>query len=556
MPELNPLKKVASAVTGVAHGVRSGKDDAAVLVGEVPGAGRDVVDLWVEMLRIGTGGSEVAPQRGDKRFSDPTWQTNPAYRALAQGYLAGTRAVERVTDRLEERDFRHAQAVKFVSGIVTSALAPTNYLLGNPAALKRAFETGGRSLVQGGKNFVDDLIHNGGMPSMVRRDAFTVGIDLAVTPGAVVSRDPVAELLQYTPTTEQVHEIPTIVVPPPIGRYYFLDMAPGRSFVEYAVSQGLQMFLLSWRNPEKEHASWGIEEYVNRVIAAVDETREITGSDKVNLIGFCAGGILEAIALNRLADLGQDKVATASFAVTLLDWAGQIPMAAFGQGPTMALAGAASARQGVFQARQMAGAFTWLRPNDLVWNYWVNNYLMGQDPPAFDILAWNADGTRLPAHLHKQFLDIFHRNPLAQSCARTFAGSEFDAARITMPVFVQGAITDHLTPWTGTYRTTQLVGSDDITYVLSNAGHIASLVNPPNNPKASYFVGGNAGTVDAETWRAASTKKSGSWWTEWADWAKERSGALKDAPGDLGDGAHRELAEAPGLYVRDKVPAA
>ncbi|QQS01091.1 MAG: alpha/beta fold hydrolase [Austwickia sp.] len=556
MPDLNPLKKVSDAVTGVATGLRSGMDGAATAVAaEAPAAGRDVVDLWVELLKIGTGASEVAPDRGDKRFSDPTWQTNPAYRAIAQGYLAGTRAVDKLTDRLEEKDYRHAQAVKFVSGIVTSALAPTNYLLGNPAALKRAFETGGKSLVEGGKNWIDDLVHNGGMPSMVRKDAFTVGVDLAVTPGAVVTRDPVAELLQYTPTTAQVHEVPTIVVPPPIGRYYFLDMAPGRSFVEYAVSQGLQMFLVSWRNPDKEHADWGIDNYVERLISAIDEVREITGSQKVNLVGFCAGGILEAITLNRLADLDKDVVANGSFAVTLLDWAGQIPMAAFGQGPTMALAGAASHRQGVFQARSMASAFTWLRPNDLVWNYWVNNYLMGQDPPAFDILAWNADGTRLPAQLHKQFLDIFHTNPLASSCAREFAGSPFDAATINVPVFVQGAITDHLTPWKGTYRTTQLVGSDDVTYVLSNAGHIASLVNPPTNPKASYFVGTDAGALDAEEWQAGSTKKMGSWWTEWVEWSKPRSGDLKDAPAELGDGAHPELAEAPGFYVRDLVPA-
>ena len=555
MVELNPLKKVSDVVTGVAHGVRGGLGDAAVVATEVPGAGRDVVDLWVELLKIGTGSSEVAPERGDKRFADPMWQSNIAYRAVSQGYLAGTRVVDKVTDRLEERNFRHAQAVKLVAGIVTSALAPTNYLIGNPAALKRAVETRGMSLVQGGKNFIDDVRHNGGMPSMVRRDAFTVGEDLAVTPGAVVSRSPVAELLHYTPTTAQVHEIPTIVVPPPIGRYYFLDMAKGRSFVEYAVSQNLQTFLLSWRNPEKQHANWGIDDYVERVLTAIDEVREITGADKVNLIGFCAGGILEALTVNRIADIGEDTINTASFAVTLLDWAGQIPMAAFGQGPTMALAGAASRAQGVFQARQMAGAFTWLRPNDLVWNYWVNNYLMGQDPPAFDILAWNADGTRLPATLHKQFLDIFHRNPLAQSCARSFAGSAFDAGRITVPVFVQGAITDHLTPWKGTYRTTELVGSDDVTYVLSNAGHIASLVNPPSNPKASYFVGDQAGALNAEQWQAASTKKSGSWWTEWAEWAAARSGPLMDAPGQLGDEEHPVLAEAPGLYVRDLVPA-
>ena len=558
MPDLNPLtplRKAAGTVVDAARAIPQGITDASMIASEAPAVAGDVVGLWSELLKIREGKSEVAPPRGDKRFADPAWETNPTYKALAQTYLTATGAVERLGDRLEAKDYRQAQAVKFVAGILTSALAPTNFLLTNPAALKRIIDTGGRSLVAGAKNFADDVLHHGGMPSMVKRDAFTVGVDLAVTPGGVVSREPVAELLQYTPTTDEVYTIPTIVIPPPIGRYYFLDLAPGRSFVEYAVSSGFQTFLVSWRNPDKEHADWGVDEYVARVLRVIDEVRAITESDKVNLIGFCAGGILQSVTLNRLAAIGEDKVGAASFAVTLLDWSGQIPMAAFSQSQTLAMAGGMSKYKGVFGSGDMATAFTWLRPNDLVWNYWVNNYLMGQDPPAFDILAWNADGTRLPARLHRQFLDVFHHNVLTKPGGQTYAGSPYDAGTITVPVFVEGGTTDHLTPWTGTYRTTQMVGSSDITYVLSNSGHIASLVNPPTNPKASYFIGPNAGRVDAQTWREGSSKKQGSWWTEWVEWSAKLSGEKKPAPTRLGGDAHPVLSRAPGLYVRDKAPA-
>lgn len=535
--------------------VNQAVSDTGTLLRQAPGAGREVMGLWADLLRIQAGGSRHEPHPKDPRFVDPTWAENPIYRTWAQSYLAWCAMNQRVGKRLDDSGFRYAEGAKFASGIVTSALSPTNYFWGNPAAIKRAFETGGGSLVQGAANFVDDMVHNNRLPKMVPKGAFTVGEDLAVTPGAVVARDDVAELLQYTPTSEKVREVATIVVPPPIGRYYFLDLAPGRSFVEYAVAEGQQMFLLSWRNPEKQHAKWNIDTYGERLLRAIEEVREITGQERVNLVGFCAGGLIEAVALNRLAEQGLDHVGAASFAVTLMDWRGRYPMNAFANDAVLEFARRASARKGVFAAHQMGGAFTWLRPDDLVWNYWVNNYLMGKEPPAFDILAWNADGTRLPAGLHGQFLDLFKNSPMAQVDTRSYCGSPFDASRITVPVFVQGAVTDHLTPWQGTYRTTELVGSDDITYVLSNAGHIASLVNPPTNPKASYFTGPDAGKVSASDWKAGSTKQSGSWWTEWVRWSAERTGKLVDAPKGLGGRGHAELAAAPGLYVRDGAAA-
>jgi polyhydroxyalkanoate synthase subunit PhaC len=355
----------------------------------------------------------VAPVKGDRRFADPAWSTNPLYHRIEQTYLASADALGQVLDEWRRAidDPTRAQMASFAATIVTSAAAPTNFLATNPAALKEAFDTGGMSLVRGLGNYLSDLRHNGGMPSMVERGAFTVGTDLALTPGAVVARDEVAEVLQYAPTTDMVHERPVLVVPPPIGRFYFLDLRPGRSFVEYAVSRGLPTFLLSWRNPHKEQGEWDLDTYAARVSAAIDEVREISGSDDVNVIGFCAGGIITTTLLNQMAAHGDTRVHSMSYAVTMLDFGQPEQLGAFSGPRVLEFAKGRSRRKGLISARDMASAFTWLRPDDLVFNYWVNNYLMGRKPPAFDILAWNADGTNLPGALHGQFLDIF-----AHSC--------------------------------------------------------------------------------------------------------------------------------------------
>jgi polyhydroxyalkanoate synthase len=504
-----------------------------------------------DLASIAMGASPVSPAADDWRFRDRAWTDHPFYRRLGQAYVASCAVADETLDDLA-RSGQASPAARFLLTILESASAPTNTLLGNPAAVKRAYETGGLSLVRGIKNFTGDVRHNGGMPSTVARSVYQVGRDFAITPGAVVDRDPYAEVIQYTPSTEQVQARPVLIIPPPIGRYYFLDLRPGRSMVEYAVGRGLQTFMLSWRNPTRDQADWNLDTYAGRVLTAIEAVREVTGAPDIDVIGFCAGGILTTMALNHLAALGQAPVHSASYAVTLLDWGQEVPIKAFSASRLLALARWNSARAGVISARDMGGAFTWMRPDDLVWKSWVNNYLMGDKPPAFDILAWNADGTNLPAALHAQFLDIFENNPLATPGKLTCLGTPVDLSTITLPTYVTGGVTDHLTPWTSCYRTTQLL-SGPSTFVLSNAGHIQSLVNPPGNPKAVFYTGAEPG-ADPEAWLAAAEKHTGTWWTNWADWIIAQSAGTKAAPAGLGSAEHPPLDDAPGCYVRDLVP--
>ncbi|MFP5371665.1 MAG: PHA/PHB synthase family protein, partial [Actinomycetes bacterium] len=450
-------------------------------------------------------------------------------------------------------DWRDVERARFAANALVSTLAPTNTLPGNPAALKKAIDTGGGSIVRGLRNFLDDLRHNGGMPTQTDRSAFTVGADLGVTPGSVVYRDEVMELIQYAPSTPTVRERPLVVVPPPIGRFYFLDLRPGRSFVEHAVGSGLTVFLISWRNPTPEQADWDLDTYAERVRRAVGVAKEITGSPDVNTLGFCAGGILMTTLLNHLAASGDDSVHSASYAVTLLDFGTPAPLGAFSGARLVGMARRSSTAKGVITARSMGAVFNWMRPDDLIFNYLVRQWLMGEDPPAFDILAWSVDGTNLPARLHEQFLQIFRDNELVRPGVMTVLGTPIDLSRITVPTFVTGATTDHLTPWTGCYRTTQLL-SGPSTFVLSSSGHIQSLVNPPGNPKMFFYTGGEPGR-DPEAWRESAEKHTGSWWECWAPWTIERSGSEVPAPAGPGSAAYPPIEPAPGSYVLDRVPA-
>jgi polyhydroxyalkanoate synthase subunit PhaC len=508
---------------------------------------RETGHLARELLRIAKGSSSVAAPKGDWRFADPTWHENPIYRRVGQAYLSLEGSMGRLVDELEKSG-KESDKARFAVTLLTSAVAPTNFLAGNPAAIKKTFETGGQNLFRGLRNWAGDVRHNGGMPSMADPEALQVGRDLALTPGSVVERDEVAELIQYVPTTAEVRDRPVLIVPPPIGRFYFLDLRPGRSFIEYVVARGLQTFLLSWRNPGNEQADWDLDTYAARVLRAIDAVREITGSDDVNTIGFCAGGVITTGVLNHLAATGDTRIRSASFAVTLLDFGQRAPIQAFSSAKLLSFARTRSRRAGVISARDMGAAFTLMRPNDLIWNYWVNNYLMGQKPPIFDILSWNADGTNLPAALHVQFLDIFETNSLCQRGATKVLGTPVDLSTIEVPTFAVGAMTDHLTPWKGCYRTTQLL-SGPMTFVLSNSGHIQSLVNPPGNPKASYYTGEQPGN-DADEWLTTATKHTGSWWEAWAEWITGHSGEQRPAPQYLGSPTFEPITPAPGDYVR------
>ena len=524
-------------------------------LGQPVAVAREVNRLGRELLSIARGSSELAPSPKDKRFQDPSWTENPVYRRVGQGYLSLGRSLGRLVDDYEAggADWHDVERSRFAVQALTSLLAPTNTLLGNPAAIKRAFETGGRSVARGLGHLLEDLRHNGGMPAQTDRTAFTVGTDLAVTRGAVVYRDEVVEIIEYAPSTPTVHSRPLLVIPPPIGRFYFLDLRPGRSFVEYAVSQGLHVFLISWRNPTPEQADWGLDTYAQRVLDAVQVVKDVSGSPDVNALGFCAGGVLMTTVLNHLAATGDESVHSASYAVTLLDFDEPAPIGAFSSPRLLELARRSSRRKGVITAQSMGAVFSWMRPDDLIFNYWVNQWLMGEDPPVFDILAWNADGTNLPATLHEQLLGIFRDNTLVKPGALEVLGTPVDVSTITVPSFVTGAVNDHLTPWTGCYRTTAAL-SGPSTFVLSNAGHIASLVNPPGNPKATYWEGPEPG-ADPKAWLAAAEQRTGSWWEAWSAWVLARSGEERPARTAAGDAAYPPLEDAPGSYVRDRIPA-
>jgi polyhydroxyalkanoate synthase len=516
----------------------------------LPRVARVSAALAAEMARVAAGVSEVDAARGDWRFADPAWNENPAYRRLKQAYLAWSEAVMELAEDASP-DWRAAERARFAMTVLTSAAAPTNFMPLNPAALKRAFDTGGKSVARGARSFLRDLRHNGGMPSQVTEGVLNVGAQLAMTPGAVVWRDDRCELIRFAPTTPTVRARPVVVVAPQINKYYFLDLAPGRSFVEYQVSRGVQVFIVSWRNPRPEHASWGLDEYVGTVLGALEAARDLAGSDDVDVFGFCAGGITTAATLAHLAAIDDPLVATASFAVTLLDFEVPALIGMLADPSMLKVSKWNSRRVGVLGGSTLGSIFSWLRPNDLVWNYWVNNFLLGQDPPVFDILAWNADATNLPAKLHGQFLDIFGQNFLCHPDALSVLGTPVDLARVKVETYVTGAINDHLTPWKGCYRATQLM-SGPTTFVLSNAGHIAAQVNPPGNPKAHFFAGPRPGP-DPEKWLAAAERQQGTWWEHWADWALERCPADQPAPAELGSDTYPVLAAAPGTYVYERL---
>jgi len=509
---------------------------------------RHGADFGVELTKIAVGTSEISTGN-DRRFADETWSTNPFYKRIAQSYLAWTDAVRHTVDDLNIEG-NDRKRVDFLTEIITSSAAPTNTLFGNPAALKQALRTSGKSLIDGATNFLGDQRDNGGMPAMVDTEPFVVGETIAVTPGQVVFRNDVLELIQYTPTTDQVHERPLVIVPPQINKYYILDLAPGRSYAEFAVAQGYQTFMISWRNPGPDHAEWTINTYVDAIDDALDAALEITDQADLNLVGTCAGGITAAALLGNLAAEGDARVNAVTFLVTVLDWSQPSTMGSFLTGSGMAASRLSSKQEGIVAGAELARTFAWLRPTDLVWGNWVNNYLMGEKPAAFDILAWNADHTNLPGGLHSDFLDVAGDNVLAKPNQWIVRGSKIDLSSVLADAYVVAGLSDHITPWEGAYQTLGLLGGP-AKFVLTGTGHIQTLVCPEDNPKARYFTNEER-TDDAQEWKAGATEHQGSWWSDWSNWLSPRSGALVDSPRAAGSHRHAPIESAPGSYVHDQ----
>jgi polyhydroxyalkanoate synthase len=509
---------------------------------------RDTGRLGVELARVATGRSEARPDKGDRRFGERAWEDNWLLRRLMQSYLATCDTVDRLISDAG-LDWRTERQARFAASNVLDALAPTNFPWSNPAVLKESIDVGGANLVRGGQRFVHDMTRPPHLPASVDVTKFEVGGNLAVTPGSVVLRTDVFELIQYRPSSKQVREVPLLFVPPTINKYYILDISPGRSMVEWLLGEQQQVFTISWRNPDAAQGHFDLDTYAHAVLEARDAVAEITGQTSVNVNAACSGGIITACALGHLAAIGeQKKFGALTMMVCALDQARMGTAGALASRELAAAAVAESARKGYIDGRALAGVFAWLRPNDLVWNYVVNNYLLGKDPPAFDILYWNQDGVRLAAGLHRDFVRAALDNSLTQPGALEVLGTPIDLGEITLDIYCIAGLRDHIVPWENAYRSIQLFGGAK-RFVLSTSGHIQALVNPPApEARASYRISDDpAGEPDA--WATQADVKRGSWWPEYRDWLAERAGELKPATKMLGSREHKATAKAPGSYV-------
>ncbi|GAA4390080.1 PHA/PHB synthase family protein [Tsukamurella soli] len=505
--------------------------------------------LATELLQIVAGKSDREPKRGDRRFADPAWTGNPLLKRIKQAYLATSDTVYRIHGGLE-LDYSDNEKVKFVIDNLVEGLAPTNNPVLSPLAWKALIDTGGLSVVRGAKAFAKDMKSKPRVPSMVEPDSFAVGETVAVTRGSVVLRTRLFELIQYAPQTEQVREIPLLVVPPVINKYYIMDLAPGRSLVEYYVAGGQQVFMMSWRNPAKRHRNWGFDEYGAAIVEALDALESITGRSRANVFATCSGGILASMVLSHLAAIGQgSRVPSLSLGVTVLDqsYAGFASAVSGEEAAEAAIRSSES--KGYLDGAAMAEVFAWLRPTDLVWRYWVNNYLEGRSPAPFDVLFWNADTTRMTAALHRDMVLLALHNKLVTPGAATMLGTPVDLGKVEADSYVMGGIADHICPWQATYRSAALLGGRDNRYVLSSSGHIASLVNPPTNKKASNRIADVDPSITPDEWMERVENTPGSWWPDHLEWLTARSGDEVDAPQILGAAGFEPLAPAPGTYV-------
>ncbi|GAC1325385.1 MAG: alpha/beta fold hydrolase [Thermoleophilaceae bacterium] len=529
---------------------RSGAKAAVKLATRPDRVARRGLRLAAELARIAAGRSEVAPAKGDRRFKDPAWTGNPAFQRLGQSYLATGAALDTLLSDAG-LDWQSERRVRFAAENLVDLLAPSNFPATNPAVLKAVLDTGGRNFTRGLAHFVKDMAKRPRVPSMVDSSAFEVGDNLAVTKGAVVLRTDVFELIQYEPQTTKVREAPLLVVPPMINKFYVTDLAPGRSLIEHLVKSGQQVFAISWRNPDERHSDWNLETYAGAIVEALDAVERITKVSSTHLLGLCAGGIVLSAVLAHLSQTGAgDRIAGATLAVTVLDTEQAGLTGAFMDRGTAALAIAESARRGYLDGRALAGVFAWLRPNDLIWNYWVNNYLLGKNPPAFDVLFWNSDTTRMPAGLHRDFIELSLDNKLTHPGSLTVLGTPVDLSKITADSYVVAGISDHITPWQNCYKTTGLLGSEP-RFVLSTSGHIAAMVNPPGNEKSSYQTN-TENPPDADDWMRGAATKRGTWWDDWIAWLGERSGSEKRAPRKLGAAGFDPIMRAPGSYVLEQ----
>jgi polyhydroxyalkanoate synthase subunit PhaC len=482
----------------------------------------------------------------DKRFTDVAWQENASFHTLLQAHLA---LVEFAHDLVAAADVDEPARSKaeYAAKLLCDALAPTNFLATNPAAIRKAFDTGGRSVVAGLRLMAEDVRSNGGWPRQVDASPFKLGENMAATPGRVVYRNELIELIQYDAQTEQVHEIPFLFCPPWINKYYIMDLAPQKSLVEWAVTHGLTVFAISYRNPDSSMRDTGFDDYMLRgPRAAIEAIRSITGAEKVNTLNICLGGTLNTALLAYLQATGDDVVHTSTYLNSLSDFteAGTLGDVFADERTVDGLAQRMEGK-GYLEAKDMARTFDLLRANDLIFRYVADNWLMGNKPPAFDLLAWNNDSTRMPAKMHTFYLrECYVKNALANDEVE-LAGERLFVSKIPNPVYCVSAIDDHIVPWQGAYRSMMLFPGEK-RFVLSTAGHIAGIVNPPG-PKVRMWTSDDT-PLDAADWLAGATQTHDTWWSDWIVWAQAHSGGLRTPP-PVGNRKYPASGAAPGTYV-------
>jgi polyhydroxyalkanoate synthase len=493
------------------------------------------------------GSAPMAPSSGDSRFADAAFEESPLFFLMKQEYLLSCQYVQELLDAAQLEPGEDAKA-RFAAKFILDALSPTNTLLGNPTALREAFNTGGQSLVAGVNNMVEDLRNQGGWPTQVDSSGYELGVNMAATPGVVVHRNQLIEMIQYAPQTERVFATPLLFCPPWINKYYIMDLAPGRSLIEWAVQHGHTCFVISYRNPDSSMRDLGLEDYLHLGLEdAVKVVREITNAHDVNLVSLCLGGTLSAIGLAHFAAMGDTSIKSATFLNTMTDFADPGVLGLFTDEATIAGLERQMEKDGYLEADAMSHVFDALRANDLIFQYIGNNWLQGKKPPAFDLLVWNGDGTRMPAKMHSEYLRSFYLNNQFVKGEFRIEGRPLDPKDVTLDTYVVAAINDHIVPWTSGYATATIFSGPN-RFVLTTAGHIAGVVNPPG-PKPKYWSN-DARPEDPLTWKNDAALVDDTWWQDWSQWIATRGGDEIAAPERLGSDAHPPLEAAPGSYVR------
>ena len=513
---------------------------------------QDYVTLWQNTTRriMGIDTEPVIdPSSGDRRFRDDAWKENEIFDFIKQSYLLSARFVQDVVAHVDGLDSKTAQKVDFYARQFIDAMSPSNFLLTNPEVLRKTAETGGENLLKGLNNLLGDLERGKGQLhiKMTDTDAFKVGENIGVSPGKVIFQNDLMQLIQYTPTTETVLRRPLLIAPPWINKFYILDLRPRNSFVRWAVSQGHTVFIISWVNPDEKLAEKGFDDYMKEgFLAALDAIESATGQRDVNAIGYCLGGTLLASTLAYMSAKGDDRIKTATFFVTMMDFQEAGELGVFIDEEQLQALEDKMNKRGYLEGSEMATTFNMLRANDLIWSFVVNNYLMGNDPFPFDLLYWNADSTRMPARMHSFYLrKMYQENLLSTPNGITLDGVPIDLGRINTPAYFLSTREDHIAPWKSTYRGTQLL-SGPKRFVLAASGHIAGVVNPPEGGKYGHWISSEL-PPDPETWFQGATEMAGSWWPDWQRWiltssrdhvparqpGNERRPALEDAPGSF-----------------------